>query len=271
VKSCVLLAALHAEGETVVREAVPTRRHTEELLEICGGDIEESSAGSGHSITVRPSELGPFELEIPGDPSQAAFWIVAACIVPGSEIHLPDVYAGSGRRGFLDVLLRMGADIDERSTSERESVSLGASSDIVVRSSPLRGTEIHAEEITGLDEVPILAVAAALAEGSTTFFDVGELRVKESDRLAGIVGLLEAFGARGEISGDNLIVHGASGLAHGHVQSKGDHRMAMSAAVAGLAATGDGTTTIEGWESVQTSYPGFADDLETLAGSGSRP
>jgi len=265
VKSCVLLAGLHARGETVVRETVLTRRHTEEILARCGADIaEEGGDGTDHVVRLRRSELAPVELDVPGDPSQAAFWIVAACVVPGSEVTAERVYVGAGRRGYLDVLARMGADL--REVPATGPADLAATADIVARFGPLRGTEVEASEITGLDEVPVLAVAAACASGDTVFRAVGELRVKESDRLAGAVELVRVFGARAEVDGDDLVVHGTSRLVPGAVDSRGDHRMAMAAAVAGMAA-GEEPTRIAGWDAVATSYPGFATDLAALAGT----
>jgi len=260
VKSCILLAALRAEGETVVREPVLTRLHTEELLARCGAHVEEYESSEGHVVRVRPGELEPFELDVPGDPSQAAFWIVAACVVPGSEVTVERIYVGRGRRGFLDVLGRMGARLDE--VPVEGPGDLAATADVVARSGALRGTEVEAAEITGLDEVPVLAVAAACAEGTTVFRDVAELRVKESDRLAGVVALVRAFGAVAEADGDDLVVHGAATLAAGTFDAAGDHRMAMAGAVAGLAARG--TTQVSGFAAVDTSYPGFAAHLRLL-------
>jgi 3-phosphoshikimate 1-carboxyvinyltransferase len=288
VKSAVLFAGLSARGATSVSEEVPTRRHTEELLEIAGADISESHDARGHHVTIRPSELGPFELSVPGDPSQAAFWAVAACLVPGSEVALFDIYAGAARRGFIDVLARMGADLTEETASTRESSSLAASADLVVRHAQLRATDVAAAEITGLDEVPVLAVAASLAEGTTTFHDVAELRVKESDRLTGTAMLVRAFGGSAEIRGDDLVVQGVGHLVPAEFDAAGDHRMAMAAAVAAMAASGpairrtaipgtmpspvtQGTknrSVIRGWESVATSYPGFERDLADLTGAG---
>ncbi len=265
VKSCVLLAGLGARGDTVVREHVLTRRHTEELLVRCGADVtEEGGAGSDHVVRLRPSELAPLELDVPGDPSQAAFWIVAACVVPDSEVTVEHVYVGRGRRGYLDVLRRMGADIGEVPTTGPG--DLDATADVVARFGPLRGTVVEASEITGLDEVPVLAVAGACASGDTVFRAVGELRVKESDRLAGVAELVRVFGARAEVDGDDLVVHGAGRLVPGVVDARGDHRMAMAAAVAGLAA-GNEPTRIAGWGAVATSYPRFATDLVALSGT----
>ena len=265
VKSCVLLAGLGARGDTVVREHVLTRRHTEELLARCGADVtEEGGDGADHVVRLGPSELAPFELDVPGDPSQAAFWIVAACVVPGSEVTVEHVYVGRGRRGYLDVLARMGAAIVEVPTTGPG--DLDATADVTARYGPLRGTVVEASEITGLDEVPVLAVAGACASGDTVFRAVGELRVKESDRLAGVAELVRVFGAGAEVDGDDLVVHGTGRLVPAAVDARGDHRMAMAAAVAGLAAGSD-PTKIAGWGAVATSYPGFATDLVALSGT----
>ncbi|HXQ90794.1 MAG TPA: 3-phosphoshikimate 1-carboxyvinyltransferase [Acidimicrobiales bacterium] len=265
VKSCVLLAALGAEGDTVVREPVLTRRHTEEILARCGALLSEQDEDGVHVVRLTPTELHGFELDVPGDPSQAAFWVVAACVVPGSEVTLERVYVGRGRRGYLDALTRMGADIDE--VPSTGPADLAATADVVARFGPLQGTDVMASEITGLDEVPVLAVAAACASGDTVFRSVGELRLKESDRLAGVVDLVRVFGARAEVDGDDLLVQGAGRLTAGAVDARGDHRMAMAAAVAGLAA-GPEPTRIAGWAAVATSYPRFAADLGRLSRAG---
>ncbi|HLI72324.1 MAG TPA: 3-phosphoshikimate 1-carboxyvinyltransferase [Acidimicrobiales bacterium] len=263
VKSCVLLAGLRASGETVVREPVPTRVHTEELLERAGAQLRTGDGPEGHVVRVRASELAPIALDIPGDPSQAAFWLVAACVVPGSEVTVTRVYTGPARRGAIDVLARMGAQLEE--VPRQGPDDLAATADVTARASRLVGTEVRAEEITGLDEVPALAVAAACAEGTTVFFDVGELRVKESDRLAAVAALVRAFGAGAEVSGDDLVVEGAARLAPAVFDAGMDHRIAMAAAVAGLAAPRrDAPSVVTGWESVATSYPGFARDLAAL-------
>lgn len=267
VKSCVLLAGLRAEGETVVRESVSTRLHTEEMLALCGADMTIEDADDGtHVVRLRESELRPFEIDIPGDPSQAAFWLVAGCIVPGSDITMERVYVGPGRRGFLDVLSRMGAAIDE--VAETGPADLGATARLRARYGPLRATAVDAAEITGLDEVPVLAVAAACAEGTTVFFGMGELRVKESDRLAAVVALVRAFGGSAEVDGDDLVVQGGTALSGGAFDAGGDHRMAMAAAVAAAGVEDGRTSVIDGFASVDTSYPGFADHLALLAGDG---
>jgi 3-phosphoshikimate 1-carboxyvinyltransferase len=244
VKGAVLLAGLGAEGETVVREAVPTRMHTEELLHQAGADIDVEPG----VVRVRPGELEAFELDVPGDPSQAAFWVVAATILPRRELTIEHVYTGPARAGFLDVLRRMGAAVE---------VDDG---DIHVRSASLHATEVGGGEVPGLiDEIPILAVAAACAEGTTVFRDAAELRVKESDRVASVVAMLRALGAEAEAHEDGLSVTGPARLHGARVDAHGDHRIAMSAAVAGLVA--DGPVIVDGWESVATSYPGFDEDL----------
>jgi len=265
VKSCVLLAGLRAEGETVVRELVPTRAHTEELLALCGASMSLSEEDGARVVRVRRCALAPFELDVPGDPSQAAFWVVAGCIVPGSALTVEGVYVGAARRGFLDVLARMGAPVAE---APRPGGAM-AVADLDVHSGPLAATDVAAEEITGLDEVPVLAVAAAVAEGTTVFRGVAELRVKESDRLAAVVSMLRAFGADARSDGDDLVVTGGSALRAAEIDAAGDHRMAMAAVVAGLAADPrSGTTTVSGFGAVATSYPAFVAHLRLLEDPG---
>jgi len=261
VKGAVLLAGLAAEGETVVREHVPTRAHSEEMLAACGADVEVSA--DGLTTTIRPSALSPFELDVPGDPSQAAFWIVAACLVPGSDVTVEHVYVGRGRAAFLDVLRRMGAQVVVEPTGPR-------TASITARHSPdLVGTSIGGDEVAGLiDEVPVLAVAAAVATGPTEITDAAELRVKESDRVATTVALLAALGASAEPRADGLQITGGARLQAGTVDAAGDHRIAMAAAVAALVAPG--ATRITGWGAVRTSYPGFEDDLHTLLAGGAK-
>jgi 3-phosphoshikimate 1-carboxyvinyltransferase len=254
VKSAILLAGLSAEGETRVRQAVATRPHTEELLALAGAGIEVTDGG--RDVRLRPGPLEPFEIDVPGDPSQAAFWLVAACLVPGSDVTVDGVYLHPTRSAFLDVLARMGAEVEQTGPAQ-----------VRARYSPaLHGTEVGGTEISGLiDEIPVLAVAAALAEGQTVFADAGELRVKESDRIATTTAGLAAMGARSEPTNDGFVVTGPATL-HGAVTaSHGDHRIAMALAVAGLAA--EGTTRIGGWDAVATSYPGFEADLGRLCGS----
>lgn len=257
VKGAILLAGLAAEGTTTVREPVVTRRHSEELLARFGAPVEVAATPDGGQVVqVRAGELSPTRVAVPADPSQAAFLAVAASLVPGSEVLLERVYVGAGRAGFLDVLGRMGADIERRPIDE-------TTADLLVRHAPLTATTVAGSEVPDcIDEIPVLAVAAAFAEGTTTFADAAELRVKESDRVATVVAGLRAVGAAAEERPDGLVVEGRPGLRpEGVVDSAFDHRVAMAFAVAGLLG---GPVTIEGFASVATSWPGFAAALDAL-------
>ena len=248
VKGCLMFAGLFATGDTTVIETTPTRTHTEELFEEVGLDVDATST----SVTVKPGQPKPFIHKVKGDPSQAAFWVVGATILKGSEVSIKNVYTGRERNGFIDVLSRMGADITQDPVTN----------DLNVASSELVGTVVEETEIPGLiDEVPILAVAAACADGETHFKGLGELRVKESNRLETIVSEIGSMGMKAEISGDDLVIQGGE-LTGGQVDSHGDHRIAMSCAIAALVSTD--TTEISGWEAVSTSYPGFIADLDAL-------
>lgn len=252
VKGAVLLAGLSAAGPTTVREAVPTRVHTEQMLAACGARLDFGD----RSVTLHPGPLSATDFDVPGDPSQAAFWVVAATLVPGSDLTVERVYVGPRRAGFVDVLRRMGADVEVVGLDPSTTVA-----DIRARSCTLVGTEVGGEEIPGLiDEIPVLAVAAAYATGATTFRDATELKVKESDRVATMVAALRAIGAEAEGHDDGLTVNGHGRRAPGgRVDSAGDHRVAMALAVAGMAAAAP--VQIDGWQAVSTSYPGFEDDL----------
>ena len=285
VKGAVLLAGLRARGETIVREFLPSRAHTEEMLAECGADIEATHGGEFHKTTrLRSSRLQPHVWHIPADPSQAAFWIVAALCAPASEVVAENVYLGPGREGFVDVLLRMGGRIEfaSRDSSEASgnasktiasdisgnvagSTSGSPSRSIKARTSSLSATDISPQEVPRLiDEIPVLAIAAAHAEGITRFHGVGELRTKESDRVAAICAMLQALGGQAEAEGDTLIVQGTGGLRPGQVDAAGDHRIAMSAAVAAMAMSAGAEVTISGWEAVATSYPRFLEDAASL-------
>tara|TARA_B100001123_G_scaffold194421_2_gene221601 strand:+ start:14964 stop:16223 length:1260 start_codon:yes stop_codon:yes gene_type:complete len=249
VKGCLMLAGLFAQGQTTIVENVPTRAHTEEMFEELGLEVEIND----NSVTVKPGRPDSFTYQVMGDPSQAAFWVVGAAILEGSKVSIKNVYTGRERTGFIDVLKRMGADITQDPLANDLHVSF---------SGKLVGTVVEEKEIPGLiDEVPILAVAAACAEGETHFKGLGELRVKESNRLETIVSEIGSMGMNAEISGDDLIVKGGK-LTGGKVNSHGDHRIAMSCAVAALVSAEP--TVISGWEAVSTSYPDFAADLERL-------
>ncbi len=258
VKSSILLAGLDAEGDTVVREPVATRMHTEEMLEACGADIDiEESADGVLAIRLRRSKLNAIHFDVPGDPSQAAFWMVAALLLPDSDITLENVYLGPGRGGIVEVLVRMGADIDLAYLD-------GNTADIRVRCSKLTGTEVSGEEIPALiDELPILALAATAAEGETVVTDAAEMRVKESDRIAAVVSQLSGLGGHIKELSDGFVVTGSQErLRGGRVDAKLDHRIAMVGAVAGLIS--DRPVTVSGWDSVDTSYPNFTEDLTRL-------
>jgi 3-phosphoshikimate 1-carboxyvinyltransferase len=260
VKSAILLAGLSARGATVVREAVTTRTHTEDMLAEAGADITVEPWGEGRIVTLRASALKPVERTVPGDPSAAAFFVVAGCVVPDSTVDVVDVYRGPARLGFVTVLQRMGADVTLLPGDP-------GTATIHAAPAPLRGTEIPAHEIPSLDEVPALAVAAAVADGTTLFKDVGELRVKEVDRLAAVADMVAAFGASARVEGDTLAITGVGGPLRGaRFDSRGDHRMAMAAAVAGLAARTGERSLVTGFDAVETSYPAFAEDLRRLTG-----
>ena len=259
VKSAILFAGLSASGMTVVREALTTRTHTEEMLTDAGADLTVEPWGEGRIVRLRASSLKPVERTVPGDPSASAFFVVAGCVVPDSAIDVAGVYSGPARLGYVSVLQRMGASITLDPGDP-------GTSTITATAGPLRATEVRASEIPSLDEVPALAVAAAVAEGTTVFSDVGELRVKEVDRLVAVAAMVEAFGARASIEGDTLSITGRGGPLRGaRFDSLGDHRMAMAAAVAALAARPGERSLITGFGAVATSYPTFAEDLARLA------
>ena len=262
VKSAILLAGLSARGTTVVREAVTTRTPTEDMLAEAGADISVEPWGEGRVVTLRASVLEPVERTVPGDPSAAAFFVVAGCAVPGSRVEVVDVYRGPARLGFVSVLQRMGADVtvirDGPDTATIRAVAGG----------PLRATDVPAREIPSLDEIPILAVAAAVAKGTTVFTDVGELRVKEVDRLAAVADMVAGFGATPRVEGDTLAVTGTGGPLRGvRFDSRGDHRMAMAAVVAGLAARAGERSVVTRFDAIETSYRSFAEDLRRLCGA----
>jgi 3-phosphoshikimate 1-carboxyvinyltransferase len=258
-KSALTLAGLYADGETVLEEPAPSRDHTELMLRTMGAAI---IAGEG-DLRISPlgGELTPLSLRVPGDISAAAFWMVAAAAHPDAELRLTGVGVNPSRSGIIDALRAMGACVaveDER-TWGCEPVA-----DIVVRSSHLRGTVIEGALIPRLvDEVPALAVAACLAEGETDIHDAGELRVKESDRIRATARELRRLGARIQEQPDGMVIRGVEGLRGATCGSHGDHRLAMTLAVAGLLAAGE--TTIAGAEAVAISYSGFWDDLDKVA------
>lgn len=254
VKSCVLLAGLLAHGKTTVVQPVPTRDHTERMLESFGVAVERAD----NRISVEGGGLPRArDFVVPGDISSAAFWLVAASARPGSSLVVRDVGLNPTRTGILSALQRMGADLRERLSSPHGE-PIG---NIEATGAKLRGTIIGGDEIPNLiDEIPVLAVAGALAEGTTIIRDASELRVKESDRLAVVARHLAAMGADVTEQSDGLVIRGGSPLHGARLASHGDHRIAMAFAIAGLFAEGE--TVIEDTSCVETSYPGFAAQLQ---------
>lgn len=258
VKSAILLAGLWAEGMTTVTEATPTRPNTEEMIREAGGDVTIEASAAGRSVTVRPGPLRAHDWRVPRDPSQAAFFVVAGLLATEGVVSCPHLYGDHTRIGYLSVLQRMGASV---SISNEESGLVT----VAVVPSELVATTIDAGEIPSLDEVPILAVAAAAAEGQTRFRDVGELRIKESDRFARTIELVTALGATAHGHGDDLIIDGlgsARKFAPLVVAAHEDHRMAMAAAIAGLVGSG---AEIHGFATVASSFPTFLDVVASLS------
>lgn len=257
VKSCVLLAGLYADGETTVTEPYISRNHTELMLSEFGAAVTVSENTS--SIVPRPVLKGK-SLSVPGDISSAAYFIAAALIVPNSELLIKNVGINPTRDGILKVCRLMGADI--RLENIREDGG-EPSADILVRHSNLQGIEIGGSMIpTLIDEIPVIAVLSCFAGGRTIIKDAGELKVKESNRIEVMVKHLSDMGADITATEDGMIINGGKPLHGAEIDSKSDHRIAMSFAVAGLAA--DGATHIADPECVTISYPGFFKDLSDL-------
>ncbi len=257
-KSSILLAGLRAKGETAIHEPAPSRDHTERMLSAMGADI----TSKGLSVTVRPGGLRAIDVQVPGDTSSAAFWMVAAAIHPDAELCIRNVGINPTRAGAIEVLKAMGADI---SVDDERDAAGEPAADITVRSSRLRGTTIAGKIIPALiDEVPVLAVAAAMAEGETRIRDARELIVKESNRLAATVDWLTSAGVSAEAHADGMSIDGKGVLKGGEFSSRGDHRLAMSLAVAGLVS--DTTVRVTNGEAAGKSYPGFWDDLRRVGG-----
>jgi 3-phosphoshikimate 1-carboxyvinyltransferase len=260
VKTAVLLAGLQAEGTTTVREPAPSRDHTERMLPLFGVPVERN----GLAASVRGgATLHGAEVTVPGDASSAAFLVVAALVLPDSEIRLEGVLLSPTRAAFLDILQDMGAEIETRpESSDPEPVG-----SILARSSSLRGTMVDPARVAALiDEVPALAVAACFAEGLFTLTGAKELRVKECDRIAAMAEGLGRLGGRVRELPDGLLIEGGSPLKGAAVRSHGDHRVAMALAVAALAAKGP--TEIEGAECATVSFPEFYEFLDRGAGRG---
>lgn len=259
VKSAVLLAGLSADGRSTVVETVPTRDHTERILRVFGIPVDRDEG----RVSVQPGGLtSPGELRLPGDVSSAAFWLVAAACIRGSHVELLEVGLNPTRTGLVPVLQRMGAELSCRLEEDRWEPR----GTITVTARPLRATTVAPTDVPGLiDELPILMVAAACAEGTTRLRGIGELRVKETDRIRSLVDGLERLGARIRLAGSDVVEIRGAPLSGNVVDSAGDHRTAMSLSVAALVAQGE--TTIRGAECVAKSYPTFFQALRQLAGS----
>ncbi len=263
VKSAVLLAGLRAVGAVEVFEAALSRDHTERMLRTFGVAVEVDDDGAGRRVRLSGSrELRSTNVDVPGDPSSAAFPLVAALITPGSDVTVRNVLTNPLRSGLLEVLVSMGADI--RCSSPRE---LGGETvaDFTVRFSALAGVEVPAAIAPAMiDEYPILAVAAACASGTTVMHGLAELRVKESDRLAGVLAGLQVCGVRAQADGDSLIVDGCGGPPPGgaRVTTYGDHRLAMAFLVLGLASRRP--VEVDQAQMIDTSFPGFVPLMHAL-------
>jgi 3-phosphoshikimate 1-carboxyvinyltransferase len=263
VKSCVLLAGLCAEGATTVTEPAHSRDHTERMLAAAGVGVHRN----GRHVTVtHTDELDAVAIRVPGDLSSAAFAITAAILVPGSRIVVTDVGVNWTRIGFLRIVERMGGIVIGDLEDEHDDMVVAGEpvSDLDVTHGPLQGTTVEHEEVPlAIDELPLVALLGCFAEGETVVRGAEELRVKESDRIDGIVDGLRGLGARIEGTPDGFVVTGTGGLRGGRIDSRGDHRLAMVGAVAGLASR-EGVEVV-GMEAADVSYPGFLDHLATLA------
>lgn len=256
VKSAVLLAGMFADGTTTVTQPATTRDHTERMMSA----FQISNRTDGNRITMPGRQMPEScDIKVPGDISSAAFWLVAGAAMDGSRLLIKDIGLNPTRTAILKVLTRMGAKIIEvEHNTDGEPIG-----NIEIHGAPLKGTTLLPEEIPNLiDEIPVLAVAAALAEGATHIRNARELRVKETDRIRTTVDGLRKMGVDVEEFEDGMIVHGGAKLKGAKIESHGDHRIAMAFAIAGLFASGE--TLIYGAECINTSYPGFAHHLEAV-------
>jgi 3-phosphoshikimate 1-carboxyvinyltransferase len=255
VKSALLLAALNAGGTTRITQSTLTRDHTEKMLAAFGATITVTTASEGGEVIALegPAKLMGCVVEVPRDPSSAAFPLVSALIVPGSGIELPAILLNPRRTGLIQTLLEMGARIEIRNRRVSGGEEIG---DLVARHSELKGVEVPAERAPSMiDEYPILAVAASFAKGTTAMRGLEELRVKESDRLEAVARGLKANGVRHEIEGDDLIVEGGAVPGGGTVSTHMDHRIAMSFLTMGLAS--EKPVTVDDVTMIATSFPEY--------------
>jgi 3-phosphoshikimate 1-carboxyvinyltransferase len=270
-KSAILLAGLRADGRTTVREAFATRDHTERMLRARGVPVGRTTAGEPDAPGAVAwsleggMQVRPIDERVPGDISGAAFWLAAGAIHPDAELTVRDVGVNPTRRAVIDLLRAMGALIEEYPAGGAQADDgVGEPvADLIVRTSDLRAIDLGPADVAAaIDEIPVLCLAATQAAGVTTIRGVAELRVKESDRVAGIAAGLRDLGARVEVSGDDIRITGPTPLRGAHTDSLDDHRLAMTFAVAGLIAAGE--TTVRRPGSAAVSYPGFFDDLERV-------
>ena len=259
IKSAILLAALAGDVEVALNEPHGrSRDHTERLLRAFGYGVIEKE---GRIYFAPGGRIEPFETEVPGDPSSAAFLVGAAVLAEAGELRIAGVGLNPTRTGFLEVLARMGARTQVENLSTRFGEPVG---DLLVRPARLRATEITASEIPGLiDEIPLLAVLASRAAGTTAFRQVGELRIKESDRLGLMAENLRAVGAQAAVVGDDLVVEGSDGEPRGKVRTAGDHRLAMAFAVLGTLP--GARLSIDDMACAEVSFPAFPETLRSIA------
>jgi 3-phosphoshikimate 1-carboxyvinyltransferase len=256
-KSALLLAGLFADGAVTVEEPLKSRDHTERMLKLFGAQVEIN----GNRVMVKEAKnLRACRIDVPGDISSAAFFMVAGSIVENSELFIRNVGVNPTRRGIMDILKKMGADVSIRNESD----AFEPVADVVVKSSKLKAVEVNHEELLpAIDEFPIICIAALFAEGRTTITGAGELRVKESDRIRAMADLITALGGKAEELNDGLTIDGIGArgmLKGGKAQSLGDHRIAMSAAIAALRS--EEGVAIEGAGAVDVSFPGFFNTLD---------
>jgi len=259
VKSALLFAGLRASGTTSVAEPARSRDHTERLFRYLGLPIDESN----NRLIIKAAEIPPSQLAVPGDLSSAAFFLVAAAIQPDSHVRIDDVGLNPTRSGILDILSAFGAKVVIENLHERCGEPWGS---VEVRAADRRPLEVSGSlTVRSIDELPLVAVLGAHAEGETVVRDAGELRVKESDRIEAMVLGLQAMGVDAAATPDGFVVRGRGGRFSGaRIDPRGDHRIAMAFAVAGITAS-EGQTVVDDWGCVAVSYPGFEGDLARVA------
>ncbi len=268
VKSSLLFAGLFADGPVTVTEPSRSRDHTERLLKACGVEVTiEEVCGESRRVMVEPPGTlrVPSEIEVPGDFSSAAFWVAAALVVPGSEVRVHKVGLNPTRTRFLDILSRMGAEVEIRGAVE-DAIDEPVG-EIVARHSPLKAAKVGPEDVPGaVDELPLLALLGAFAEGETVVWGAGELRVKETDRIRAVCEEFRKVGVEIEEHPDGFAVVGdpEGSIRGGRASSRGDHRIGMGLAIAGLASKGG--VEVENLDAASVSYPAFLQDLEWVSG-----